>query len=195
MAYDDSPKAFFGPGYSLASNEIKLKTSDAADVSVGTFTADGTTAVLTVSTAHSLKVGDKVSLTTTTTLPTGLASATDYFVSAVGSTTTLELSTTFGGASIIPSSTGSGTHTIHALSQLAQVTDAEANASSGDFRAVAFGLIEMLYQRCLNTPSADRSTKFTITRSSSTDETTGELTRYYTVTAKLQPLAVEVSAE
>lgn len=73
-----------------------------------TFTASGDT--LTVA-GHDFVDGQEVRLTTTGTLPTGLAANTSYYVVSAGSGT-LKLSATAGGAAITASSSGSGTHTI-----------------------------------------------------------------------------------
>jgi hypothetical protein len=192
--YNSSPKAFFGPTYSLTGNAVTLPTVDSTDVTVGTFTATGTTAVLTVSAAHNLVVGDKVSLSTTTTLPDPFT-ATDYFVVSVPSSTTLTLSATRGGTAIVTTDTGTGTHTIKSLGILQEVSDAEAHATTGDWRKIVYGIMEMLYQRWLNTPTADRPAKMNISRSSSTNETTGAITRFYTVQITTIPSGLEVVDE
>lgn len=194
MPFDDSPQAFFGPGYALASSEVKLPTSDIADITIGTFTCDGTTATITVSTDHNLKVGDKVSLSTTTTLPAPFT-ASDYFVVSAPTSTTLTLATSRGGTAVVSTDTGTGTHTIKALGTLQELTDTEANASTGDWRKIVYAIMEMLYQKYLNTPSADRPSRVTISRSSSTNEQTGRMTRNYTVSIVTDIAGVEVSAE
>ena len=75
-----------------------------------TFTAVAGTDVITA-TSHRLFNGDRVVLTTTTTLPAGLALATDYWV--INRTdNTLKLSSTAGGAAVDITDTGTGTHTI-----------------------------------------------------------------------------------
>lgn len=61
-------------------------------------------------TAHGLMNGQKVRLTTTGTLPTGLAINTTYYVRYV-SANTFQLSATKGGAAINTSESQSGTHT------------------------------------------------------------------------------------
>lgn len=193
MSYNAAPIGFFGPGYALDGSFIKLPTSTIADITVGTFTATGTTAVLTVSADHNLKVGDKVAISSSTTLPAPFTAA-DHFVVSVPAATTLTLSLTKGGTAIVSTDAGTGTHTIKALGMLQEVTDAEAHATTGDFRKVVFGLVESMYQKHINTPAADRSTKCGITRSSSTNETTGIVTRYYQIAIQLDPV-VEVTPE
>lgn len=84
-----------------------------------TFTADDTTDLCTfTSTANfpsNLLTGTRVRLTTTTTLPAGLATATDYYLIKM-SDTTFELATSYAnavaGTQINITSTGTGTHTV-----------------------------------------------------------------------------------
>jgi len=84
-----------------------------------TFTADAGTDVCTwTSTANipsNVLTGTKVRLTTTTTLPAGLALATDYYVIRL-SNTTFSLATTYAnavaGTAINITDAGTGTHTV-----------------------------------------------------------------------------------
>ena len=112
MAFDPSPTAWLGAGYSLASSEIKLKTVTA------------------------------------------------------GSNITLP-----------------------------EVTDTEANASTGDIRKVAFGIDEALYQAFNSKAVADRPAKMTRTRSDTVNSSTGVITRRYTSTYYISPGSVEVVSE
>jgi len=156
MSFNKAPINFFGPGYALTSSAIVIPTVDAADITIGTFTCDGTTATVTASADHNLKVGDKVSLSTTTTLPAPFTAA-DHFVVSAPTATTLTLSLTKGGAAIVSTDTGTGTHTIKALAPLQLVTDAEAHATTGDWREIFIGLLDLAYHKQQNTPTADRS--------------------------------------
>jgi hypothetical protein len=64
-------------------------------------------------TSHSLAVGDKITLTTTGALPTGLTAGTTYYVIAAGLTANaFEVSTSAGGSAVNTSGSQSGTHTI-----------------------------------------------------------------------------------
>ena len=84
-----------------------------------TFTADASTDVCTwTSTANipsNILTGTRVRLTTTTTLPGGLATATDYYVIRV-SDTTFKLATSYAnaiaGTAINITDAGTGTHTV-----------------------------------------------------------------------------------
>ena len=78
---------------------------------------------------------------------------------------------------------------------LAQLTNAEANATTGDVRKLFFALLEMIYQANLAVATADRPAKMRIYRSSSVDETTGVITRSYQVQFDLEATGVEVTAE
>jgi hypothetical protein len=103
-------------------------TSTAADATTNTlgesdtFTADDTTDICThTSTANfpsNILTGTRVRLTTTTTLPAGLALATDYYFIKL-SDTTFKLATSYAnaiaGTAINITSTGTGTHTMSRL--------------------------------------------------------------------------------
>ncbi|MBF0122793.1 MAG: hypothetical protein HQL21_05235 [Candidatus Omnitrophica bacterium] len=72
-----------------------------------------TTNTITTSSAHGFSVGDKLTVSSTGILPTGLAANTTYFVKTVPTSTTMTVSTTSGGSVVaITAGTGSGTHTV-----------------------------------------------------------------------------------
>lgn len=77
------------------------------------FTADAGTNVLTAS-AHGLADNDVVSVSSTGTLPGGLAADTYYYV-VTSTTNTFQLATTRGGSAIDLTSAGSGTHSFTSL--------------------------------------------------------------------------------
>jgi hypothetical protein len=87
-----------------------------------TFTADASTDVITWSSTTNIPsnilLGTRVRLTTTTTLPGGLATATDYYVIRV-SDTTCKLATSYAnavaGTAINITDAGTGTHTMSRL--------------------------------------------------------------------------------
>jgi hypothetical protein len=68
---------------------------------------------LTVPSNHGFEVGDLVRVTTTDTLPTGIEVATDYFVRELLELDGITLSATKGGAELVVTGTGSGTHRIN----------------------------------------------------------------------------------
>jgi len=75
-----------------------------------TFTNGSTT--ITTGAAHGRAIGDVVRLTTTGTLAGNFATATDYYVLTVPSTTSLTVSTLPINSAIAASGTGTGTHTL-----------------------------------------------------------------------------------
>jgi len=104
---------------------ITATTADATTNTLGqsdTFTADAGTDVCThTSTANypsNILTGTRVRLTTTTTLPAGLALATDYYVIKL-SDTTFSLATSYAnavaGTAINITDAGTGTHTMSRL--------------------------------------------------------------------------------
>jgi hypothetical protein len=86
---------------------------------LGTSTATvtySTTNILSLSN-HGLSVGDPVTFTTTNTLPTGLSTATLYYVIATNlGTNQFSVSTTFNGGAVSITAAGSGTHTVNSAS-------------------------------------------------------------------------------
>jgi len=62
-------------------------------------------------TGHGWRVGDKIRVSSVTTLPTGLAASTDYYVVEVVDANTVKISATLGGTAITTTSAGTGTHT------------------------------------------------------------------------------------
>lgn len=84
----------------------------ANNTAIDTFTVNTSTEVLTVASAHGLIVGDRVRVSSATTLPAGLSAGTNYFVVSTPSTTTLTISATSGGSAVNITDTGTGAHTI-----------------------------------------------------------------------------------
>ena len=81
------------------------------------FTAtDFTNANLAVAGGHNLTTGDAVQVSSTTTLPGGLAAATTYFTIVTGGATVFRLATTranaIAGTAITLTTAGTGTHTV-----------------------------------------------------------------------------------
>lgn len=76
-----------------------------------------------------------------------------------------------------------------------EVTDAEANATTGDIRKVSFGLVEMLYQAWLTQAQADRPQRMNIVRNTFTDPATNLTTQVYQLTFVNQVTAQDVAAE
>jgi hypothetical protein len=67
------------------------------------------------------------------------------------------------------------------VAALAELSDAEADDGTGDWRKVLFALMEAVYANWIATDAADRPAKVRVFRGSSVNETTGVITRNYTV--------------
>lgn len=81
-------------------------------VSQDTFTVTIASPAVVTQTAHGLVAGDRIDLSTTGALPTGLDTTTVYWVISAGLTAdAFEVSLTSGGAAVNTSGTQSGTHT------------------------------------------------------------------------------------
>lgn len=103
-------------------------------------TTDGTgtqTAIITPTviswTGHGRSVGDQVRFTTTGGLPTGFAVSTTYYVNSVISANSFTLSASAGGASILATAVGSGTHTCILWYGTAAVTAATSAITMASF--------------------------------------------------------------
>lgn len=96
---------------------------------------------------------------------------------------------------VIASWSEDGTNVTFPIASVPELTAAEADATTGDSRKVIFALMEKFYQWYLGLATADRPTKLTISRSSSTDDATNLTTRYYTVSVVTSASGVEVTAE
>ena len=84
------------------------------------------------STNHSLDEGDVIRFTTTDTLPTGLALATDYYVVGTPATNTFFVSATESGTPIVYTDAGTGTHSWQsaiALNRIIEQSDGRTRAS------------------------------------------------------------------
>lgn len=79
---------------------------------------------LVTSNAHGLQTGDKLQLTTATTLPGGLSLVTDYFV-INPTTNTFQLSASPNGPAVNITDTGTGTHTYHLKGHAIYIGDAK----------------------------------------------------------------------
>lgn len=201
MAYTKSPLAFFGKTYSITSHVIALQTFSHA----GTTTGGSISCVLAnqiTCIAHGLIVGDRVRFTQVGTLPTELpvvpatSITADYYVKTVETADIITLSATRGGATLAITVSGSGANTCQVMGPLDEVTSTEATASTtGDWRKMVFGIMEMLYWRYTSLATADRPSRLSIARNSSVDDSTGNITRFYTVTITTAPTGVEVIDE
>lgn len=87
-------------------------------------------------------------------------------------------------------SIGCGDHATAGNRFFTNITDAQADETTGSTAQVIFGMVDGLYQRFQEIRLADSAnvpTKFNVTRTGYTDETTGELVYSYTVTTRVNP--------
>jgi hypothetical protein len=89
---------------------FKIASNDAAAPTSATVTITNGANAEVSWTANGLANGDKVKLSTTGALPTGLTAGTEYYVVSAA-TDKFSLSATKGGTAITTSSAGTGTHT------------------------------------------------------------------------------------
>jgi hypothetical protein len=83
---------------------------------------------------------------------------------------------------------GFNTQTASANKTLPQLTDTQADPTTGDIRDVAFAICESLYQAWLTQGSAAQPTRMTIARSAATGSTTTGTIKYtYFLTFQLTP--------
>jgi hypothetical protein len=104
-----------------------------------------------------------------------------------------------GGAAAGPITFGTANKANVADRTLPNLTDAEANASTGDVRKLYWAIIEDLYQElnAVNSaaPSADRFTKMSFTRFASQDTSNGIYEFSYNFSFNLTSGAFEVANE
>ena len=76
-----------------------------------------------------------------------------------------------------------------------ELTAVEADAATGDIRKIAWALMEKLYATYNATAIADRPTKWTMSKSSSINTTTGIVTNTFVTTVLTEIATQEVPAE
>ena len=81
------------------------------------------------------------------------------------------------------------------LASIPQLTAAEANPTTGDSRKLLFAMMEQVYAWWIAKAVADRPTAVTISRSTMTNETTGVMTKTYSIAIQISATAVEVITE
>jgi len=70
---------------------------------------------------------------------------------------------------------------------LTNLTLAQANLTTGSTAQMVFGIVDGIYQRFNGILTADKPTKFNLTRNGYTDEATGELVYNYAITCRVTP--------
>ena len=78
-----------------------------------------------------------------------------------------------------------------------ELSTAEANTTTGDSRSILFAMVERFYQWYLALATADRPGQLTISRTTTTNDLTGDVTRTYHFAFTCTPAtgALEVKAE
>jgi hypothetical protein len=72
------------------------------------------------------------------------------------------------------------------IASFPELTEAEADGTTGDIREVVYAFLEAIRVKYLATATADRPTKMTVNRSTFVDESTGVVTRTYSVAFTLE---------
>lgn len=75
-----------------------------------------------------------------------------------------------------------------------ELTNIEANATTGDIRKIVYAVIEQLYQKFQATPTADRPNRMSVTRSSTVGEN-NNISHTYIVSLTLAATELDVANE
>lgn len=81
------------------------------------------------------------------------------------------------------------------IASFAELTAAEADGTTGDIRKIVFAILEQLWTVWAATASADRPTKWTMSKSASVNTTTGITTVQYVNTFSVETTAQDVADE
>lgn len=95
----------------------------------------------------------------------------------------------------IPGYTFDGTNVISPLASLPQLSSGEANATTGDIRAVMFALEEAMRAKFAATLPANRPTKWTVSGFTTAQQDAATETKTYNHTFVLTVTGVEVADE
>lgn len=88
-----------------------------------------------------------------------------------------------------------GTNITVPIASFPELTAAEADAATGDIRKIVWAIMQKLYNSYNATASADRPTRWTMSKSASINTTTGIVTNNFTVTVQTAIATQEVSDE
>ena len=88
-----------------------------------------------------------------------------------------------------------GTDITVPIASFSELTAAEADAVTGDIRKIVWAIMEHLYNAYNNTASANRPTKWTMSKSSSINASTGVVTNIFTATISTEIGTQEVADE
>lgn len=88
-----------------------------------------------------------------------------------------------------------GTNITVPIASFPELTAAEADGTTGDIRKIVWAITEKLYQAYNATATADRPTKWTMSKSSSINTTTGVVTNTFVTTIQTEIATQEVGSE
>ena len=88
-----------------------------------------------------------------------------------------------------------GTDVVFPIASIPEMTAAEAAAADGDMRKVLFAICDKMYEVYNALATANKPTKMTIYRSTSTNDLTGAVTKTYQFVFNVGVGSVEVVAE
>ena len=91
--------------------------------------------------------------------------------------------------------TSDGTNWTVPIATTPELVASEVDATTGDFRRWLFAFMEYLYTKWAATAAADRPTKLTLQRVQNIDQSTGIITKTYTITVQVGTTGQEVVAE
>ena len=95
----------------------------------------------------------------------------------------------------MPNWSEDATNIIVPIATFPEMTAAEADAATGDIRKILYALLEKLYAVWAALAVADRPSRMTMSRSTSVNDTTGEITRQYVITLVTAPVAGGIEVE
>lgn len=85
--------------------------------------------------------------------------------------------------------------TINTLTDNPSIDDDEANATTGDYRKILFGLLQDMYARFNALSAADKPTKMQILRATSINDVTQQGTVTFTIRFTTEDVVTEVADE
>jgi hypothetical protein len=91
--------------------------------------------------------------------------------------------------------TSNGTNITLPIANVTNLVSGEADVATGDIRKILYHLLDKIWAVWTALATADKSTKMTIYKSSSTNVTTGQITHQYTVTFINEVSAQDVASE
>jgi len=98
--------------------------------------------------------------------------------------------TATAGSHLLSITTSTGTPAL-----ASDLTNVEADTTTGDWRKICYSLMQMLYTKYTEVPEGNESNRMTFNRSSSTNDATGIMTRTFTAQFELDIGTPDVADE